>query len=188
PNSSQKEHRSTEADVSFWTKTPFFSSLLEADGPGGVDTYKLISNAGMGNEAPDMYSNNHPGTRHIVEKDGSPYGPYFTFIIHDRDSDRSTDRARQRNEIKGDGNSPSKLQGKPGETVRYHWYFRPAANYNASETMFFQLHSKDDGPIFKLETIGSSNPDLTVRHDPNNCNCSSERDIAKTPFNPLRGQ
>jgi hypothetical protein len=176
---------SPDSDIYFKVNAETF---LEADGPGGVDTYKLISNAGMGNEAPDLFPNNHPGTRHIVEKDGSPYGPYFTFIIHDHDGEKNSDRDRQRNEIKGDGSSPAKLQGKTGETVRYHWYFRPAANYNASETMFFQLHSSDDGPIFKLETRGSSNPNLTVRHDPNNCNCGSERDIASTPFNPLRGQ
>jgi hypothetical protein len=163
-------------------------TFLEADGPGGVDTYDLIRRklGPSSIEAPDLFSKNHTGVRHIVEKTGSPYGPYFTFILHDEDGNKQDmNGSRQRNEIKGDGSSPEKVLGKEGETVRYHWYFRFAPDYKASETMVFQLHNKTEGPIVKIETYRD---DLTFRHDPDNCNCSSEVVLASHPFNPLRGQ
>ena len=66
-------------------------TFTEADGTSGTDTYDIIRNAFCPGasytkciEAPDLYANNHPsGGRHITENTGSPYGPYFTFVLHD---------------------------------------------------------------------------------------------------------
>ena len=108
---------------------------VTADGPGGRDTYALFWDGfGQGSvEAPDLYSNNHSRGRHITEFVGGPTGHFFRFAMH-RDLDRDRDRYpdiddRQRNEIKTFARSPEAGKGRPGETVRYHWYFRIPTSY-----------------------------------------------------------
>jgi hypothetical protein len=186
PNFAQRALAASSDSSLFFTVKA--ETLVKADGPGGVDTYDLIrQKLGPSTiEAPDVFRNNHQGVRHIVENTGSPYGPYFTFILHDEDGNKDeVNSDRQRNEIKGDGSSPEKVLGRQGETARYHWYFRVAPNYKASNTIMFQLHNKDEGPIVKIESMGDN---LVFRHDPDNCNCGKEAVLASHPFNVLRGQ
>jgi hypothetical protein len=186
PNFAQRALAASSDSSLFFTVEA--ETLVKADGPGGVDTYDLIrQKLGPSSiEAPDVFRNNHQGVRHIVENTGSPYGPYFTFILHDEDGNKDeVNSDRQRNEIKGDGSSPEKVLGRQGETARYHWYFRVAPNYKASNTIMFQLHNKDEGPIVKIESMGDN---LVFRHDPDNCNCGKEAVLASHPFNVLRGQ
>jgi hypothetical protein len=183
-------------------------TFIEADGPDGEDTYRIIREQLCPDgdpsqpeciEAPDLYPNNHPGVRHIIENIGSPFGPYFTFVIHDVDKNKNYGDAStmQRNEIKGYGGSPSRVLSTEGQSYRYHWYFRIPINYYASNTIMFQLHSVAEineeqvGPIVKIESVGSN---LVFRHDPDNCGdrnpgpgCNSEV-LDSVPLSGLRGQ
>lgn len=164
---------------------------IEADGPEGVDTYEIFRR-GLGEsciEAPDVFPNNHQGGRHIIENLGSPHDAYFTFIVHrDHDEDKNDDgsKGRQRNEVRGDDNSPEIVKARRGDTRRYHWYFRIDPSYRGDEnhTIFFQLHNVDVGPIVKIQSHRS---DLAFRYDPDNRN-RNEIVLDSHPLEPLQGQ
>ncbi len=164
---------------------------IQADGPDGVDTYEIFRRQ-LGEtciEAPDVFPNNHQEGKHIVENTGGPHGAYFTFIIHrDYDEDKNDDgsKGRQRNEIRGDDNSPDIVKARQGDRIRYHWYFRidPAYRGDENHTIFFQLHNVDVGPIAKIQSFHS---DLAFRYDADNRN-RNEIVLDSHPIEPLLGQ
>ncbi len=179
------------ADATRGDYTVLSKIQIKADGPGGVDTYEIFrSHLGKSCiEAPDVYPNNHLGQPHIVENTGSRFGSHFTFLIHrDHDEDKNDDgsKGRQRNEVRGDNNSPRLVKATEGETIRYHWFFRIGSDYRGDEnhTIFFQLHNVDAGPIVKIQSYKS---DLAFRYDADNRN-RNESVLDSYPFNPLRGQ
>ncbi|GIQ61099.1 hypothetical protein Flavo103_42340 [Flavobacterium collinsii] len=138
---------------------------LNADGPGGVGTYELITNAlapGTANgaiEAPDAI---HPG-----------FGPHITevfdadlnknvFVFHSHVSNTPPDNEpvagktdRQRVEIKSYNPSPNNLKGIIGETVRYKWRFKIPVGFKPT-TSFTHIHQvkavdgDDDDPLFTI--------------------------------------
>ena len=176
---------------------------IEAD---GVDdnTYDLFTkHLGKGAlEVPDRFKNNHPGHRHIQQRKGSPYGPYFEFTIH-RDTDRDRgmfpkNADRQRNEIKAYDKSVEAAQGKQGETVRYHWYFRLADDLPVTRgfSHFMQLkaYDRDGGGLPILTISGYDRPHqprgrvdrLEIRHTESNRAASTT--LGTCPWKDARGQ
>ena len=148
---------------------------VRSDGPGGESPHELFwTRFGDGSiEAPDLYSNNHPGEPHITELAGGPTGNFFRFWIH-RDIDRERDRYpeiddRQRNEVKTFAGSPAAGIGRAGETVRYHWYFRIPDGY--AVTRYFNSLMQVKGstgsgsPMLALVAARSAgDPELQVRY------------------------
>jgi hypothetical protein len=149
------------------------TACLNADGPGGKDTYALIESVlGRGAlETPD--DDHHPALRHVREELDPVVGPHFVFTAHrDIDTDRQTNFDRSRMEIKV---SPSKgaqdpLKARKGQTFTYSWRFRMNSQMGFSSrfTHMFQLKSSggDDGaPLITITGRKSGSADkLEVIH------------------------
>jgi hypothetical protein len=138
---------------------------LNADGPDGVGTYELITNAlapGTANgaiEAPDAI---HPGFgRHIAEVfDTELNKNVFEFYSHVSNTPPDNEPVagktdRQRVEIKSYAPSPDNLKGIIGETVQYKWRFKVPTGFKPT-TSFTHIHQvkavdgDDDDPLFTL--------------------------------------
>ena len=161
---------------------------LMADGEGGVETYALIESVfGAGCiEAPDLYSVNHPGVKHIVETSDDWVGNHFVFKIHKNDDwDRDTGKTdRQRNEIKTYANSANNLKGYKGETMRFHWYFKLQEGFTISKNFshFFQLKAvdgDDSQPIVTISgSINNNNPEFEIIY--NKGDGASDQQLTRT--------
>ncbi|WP_394772860.1 T9SS type A sorting domain-containing protein [Flavobacterium sp.] len=146
--------------------------ILNADGPGGVGTYELITNAlapGTANgaiEAPDAI---HPGFgRHIAEVfDTELNKNVFEFYSHVSNTPPDNEPVagktdRQRVEIKSYAPSPDNLKGIIGETVQYKWRFKVPVDFKPT-TSFTHIHQvkavdgDDDDPLFTLTLRKLSN-------------------------------
>lgn len=145
---------------------------LNADGPGGVGTYELITNAlapGTVNgaiEAPDAI---HPAFGpHITEIFDTDLNKYV-FEFHSHVSNTPPDNEpvagktdRQRVEIKSYAPSPDNLKGIIGETVQYKWRFKVPVGFKPT-TSFTHIHQvkavdgDDDDPLFTLTLRKLSN-------------------------------
>lgn len=148
---------------------------LESDGPEGVETYALIKSVlGTGSmEVPDLYPENHPGVKHVIEETDDIMGHHFTFLIHrDIDKDRDTDNLdRQRNEIKAYSGSEPELKAYKGESLRYHWFFQLDEGFSISNNFshFFQLKAVggdySSQPVVTISgSRNSSNPEFEIIH------------------------
>lgn len=145
---------------------------LNADGPGGVGTYELITNAlapGTANgaiEAPDAI---HLGFgRHIAEVfDAELNKNVFEFYSHVSNTPPDNEPVagktdRQRVEIKSYAPSPDNLKGIIGETVQYKWRFKVPLGFKPT-TSFTHIHQvkavdgDDDDPLFTLTLRKLSN-------------------------------
>jgi len=164
---------------------------LVSDGSGGVETYSLIESVlGKGCiEAPDLYSVNHPGEKHIVEESDAIVGNYFLFKIHkNEDRDRDTENTdRQRNEIKSYETSANTLKGFSGETMRFHWFFKVQEGFTISKNFshFFQLKAvngdDDSQPIVTISgSISSDVPEFKIIH--NAGNGASDKKLTSTSW------
>lgn len=148
---------------------------LNADGPGEVGTYELITKAfapGTTNaavEAPDAI---HPSFgRHITEVFDTDLKKYvFEFYAHVSNTPPDNEPVkgktdRQRVEIKTFEPSPDNLKGTTGETVQYKWRFKVPVGFKATAA-FTHIHQvkavdgDDDHPLFTL----------TLRKMPNGLN------------------
>ncbi|WP_428232335.1 T9SS type A sorting domain-containing protein [Flavobacterium sp.] len=148
---------------------------LNADGPGGVGTYELISSVltptvALGAvEAPDAI---HPGFgRHITEVFDNDLKKFvFEFHLHVSNTPPDNEPVkgktdRQRVEIKSYSPSPDNLKGTTGETVQYKWRFKVPAGFKPTSG-FTHIHQvkavdgDDDHPLFTL----------TLRKMPNGTN------------------
>ncbi|MGE6355505.1 T9SS type A sorting domain-containing protein [Flavobacterium sp. NPDC079362] len=138
---------------------------LNADGPDGVGTYELITNAlapGTKNgavEAPDAI---HPSFgRHITEVFDNDLKKYvFEFNLHVSNTPPDNEPVkgktdRQRVEIKSFEPSPDNLKGTRGETVQYKWRFKVPVGFKPTSA-FTHIHQikavdGDEGnPLFTL--------------------------------------
>lgn len=145
---------------------------LNADGPDGVGTYELITNAlapGTANgaiEAPDAI---HPGFgRHITEVfDTELNKNVFEFYSHVSNTPPDNEPVagktdRQRVEIKSYNPSPDNLKAVIGEMVQYKWRFKVPAGFKPT-TSFTHIHQvkavdgDDDDPLFTLTLRKLSN-------------------------------
>lgn len=145
---------------------------LNADGPDGVGTYELITNAlapGTANgaiEAPDAI---HPGFgRHIAEVfDTELNKNVFEFYSHVSNTPPDNEPVagktdRQRVEIKSYNPSPDNLKAVIGETVQYKWRFKVPVGFKPT-TSFTHIHQvkavdgDDDDPLFTLTLRKLSN-------------------------------
>ena len=157
---------------------------LNADGPGGVGTYELITNVlapGTANgaiEAPDAI---HPGFGpHITEVFDATLNKYV-FEFHSHVSNTPPDNEpvagktdRQRVEIKSYNPSPDNLKGVIGETIRYKWRFKIPVGFKPT-TSFTHIHQikavdgDDDDPLFTLtlRKLSTGATRLEVLYDEN---------------------
>ena len=168
---------------------------LFADGyMKGIDTYQLIKNfAGPKSiEAPDLYSNNHPGKPHIVEATDDVVGDHFVFSIHkayDKDRDVSSIKDRQRNEIKAYAKSSNELKAYKNEILSYNWKFKLNKGISVSKnfTHFFQLKAVDGGvgtPILTLSGRNKNGEWLEVIHTIH----GKKTLLKKVPLQALKGR
>ncbi|OMQ10434.1 hypothetical protein [[Flexibacter] sp. ATCC 35103] len=146
--------------------------ILNADGPGGVGTYELITKAlapGTTNgsvEAPDAI---HPDFgRHITEVYDNDLKKYvFEFNLHITNTPPDNEPVkgktdRQRVEIKSFEPSPDNLKGITGETIQYKWRFKIPTGFKPTKN-FTHIHQikavdGDDGnPLFTLTLRKMSN-------------------------------
>lgn len=145
---------------------------LNADGPGGIGTYELISSVFTPSvplgaiEAPDAI---HPSFgRHIAEVfDTELNKNVFEFYSHVQSTPPDNEPVagktdRQRVEIKTYAPSPDNLKGTLGETVQYKWRFKVPVGFKPT-TSFTHIHQvkavdgDDDDPLFTLTLRKLSN-------------------------------
>jgi hypothetical protein len=162
-----------DADPSLSEAAAGRTACLNADGPGGKDTYALIESVlGRGAlETPD--ADHHPPLRHVREEIDPVIGPHFVFLAHrDIDTDRQTNFDRSRMEIKVSPSSGPQdpLKGRKGDTFSYSWRFRmnPQMTFSNRFTHMFQMKSAggDDGaPLITITGRKASGGDkLQVIH------------------------
>jgi hypothetical protein len=145
---------------------------LNADGPGGIGTYELISSVFTPSvplgaiEAPDAI---HPSFgRHIAEVfDTELNKNVFEFYSHVQSTPPDNEPVagktdRQRVEIKTYAPSPDNLKGTLGKTVQYKWRFKVPVGFKPT-TSFTHIHQvkavdgDDDDPLFTLTLRKLSN-------------------------------
>jgi hypothetical protein len=147
---------------------------LNADGPGGKDTYKLITDV-LGSGAVENPDNDHhPALRHIREVIDPQVGPAFEFLAHrDIDTDRDVNFDRSRIEIKvAPSGGHDALKARENQTFTYTWRFRIDSGMKFSNrfTHMFQLKSSqgDDGaPLLTITGRGGGAGKLQVIHTGN---------------------
>ena len=147
---------------------------LNADGPAGKDTYKLITDV-LGSGAVENPDNDHhPPLRHIREVIDAQVGPAFEFLAHrDIDTDRDVNFDRSRIEIKvAPSGGHDALKARENQTFAYTWRFRIDAGMKFSNrfTHMFQLKSSqgDDGaPLITITGRGGGAGKLQVIHTGN---------------------
>jgi len=119
---------------------------LNAEGPGGKDTYELIYSV-LGRNAIEHPDDDHtPPMRHIHQAVDDVVGPHFVFLAHrDIDTDRQKNFDRSRIEIKV---APSSgpwdiLKAREGEIFTYSWRFKINRDMGFSKrfTHMFQFKS-----------------------------------------------
>jgi len=130
---------------------------LNADGPAGQDTYRLIE-AALGRGAIERPDDDHsPPVRHIREEVDGTVGPHFVFLAHrdiDRDGDR-TDRSRMEIKVAPSSGANNALKARRGDTFTYTWRFKMNASIGFSSrfTHMFQLKSYQGDAGAPLITI-----------------------------------
>ena len=172
--------------------------VLDADGPGGLDTYALIRGVlGPASlEVPDLYANNHPGIPHVREEVDPVVGNHFVFVLHrDDDRDRDTYPAiadRQRNEIKAYEGSAETLRAFEDETLRLTWRFQLNASMPVSKnfTHVFQLKGvggDEQQPLLTFTGAKKGGGDVfEIRYSP--ASGSADQVLAHVPWAAVRGQ
>jgi MYXO-CTERM domain-containing protein len=127
--------------------------LVQADGPGGMDTYALLGQ-NFSIETPDC--GHH--VPHITEAyDDVLKKNVFVFHLHVKvalDDDRCGGTDRQRTEIRGKGEASA----NEGETVYYRWKFKLPAGFQTSPNFchIMQIKSNDGAPIMTLTPRNNS--------------------------------
>ncbi|MDX2053420.1 MAG: hypothetical protein SFV15_13565 [Polyangiaceae bacterium] len=169
--------------------------LLDADGPGGVDTYMRIYDAfgPAAIEAPDLYAINHPAVPHILEASDGTVGNHFVFKIHrDDDWDRDTGATdRQRNEIKTYDGSAESLKARLAETFLITWKFKIDAAMPVSKNFshFFQLKAVGGDDSHPLVTItGAKKGNGTDIMEIRQADSAVDQVLGSTSWTAARGQ
>jgi MYXO-CTERM domain-containing protein len=134
--------------------------LMEADGPGGMDTYALLGQ-NFTIETPDC--GHH--VPHVTEAyDDVLKKNVFVFHLHVKtalDDDRCGATDRQRTEIRGKGEASA----NQGETVYYRWKFKLPAGFQSSPNFchIMQIKSNDAAPIMTLTPRSNTTIEMTGR-------------------------
>jgi hypothetical protein len=163
---------------------------VNADGPGGRDTYSIITSV-LGSGAVEHPDNDHhPAMRHIREEVDSTVGPHFVFLAHrDVDTDRQTNFDRSRIEIKvAPSGGHDQLKARQGQTFAYTWRFKMNAGMKFSNrfTHMFQLKSSEGdagAPLITITGRGGGAGKLQVIHTGN----PSKGTLAETSLAGLQG-
>ncbi len=166
---------------------------LNADGPGGVETYALIHSVLGPNsiEVPDTFHT--PAFKHVKEADDPDVVHCFVFYMHrDIDGDPVSGKRedRQRCEMKVFAPSPNDLKGTTGTTFVYMWRFKLNADMPVSTkfTHVFQLKSVggDDGhPVITLTGAKKGGVDkFQVRYSPS----QTDEILAEADWSDARGK
>jgi hypothetical protein len=149
------------AGVPFLAAAPAQAKILvEADGPGGMDTYALLGQ-NFTTETPDC--GHH--VPHITEAyDDVLKKNVFVFHLHVKaflDDDRCGSTDRQRTEIRGKGEASA----NQNETVYYRWKFRLPAGFQSSPNFchIMQIKSNNADPIMTLTPRNNTDIEMTGR-------------------------
>jgi hypothetical protein len=134
--------------------------LVEADGPGGTDTYTILGR-NFTIETPDC--GHH--VPHITEAyDDILKKNVFVFHLHVKvflDDDRCGGKDRQRTEIRGKGEASA----NEGETVYYRWKFKLPAGFQSSPNFchIMQIKSNDGNPVMTLTPRNNTDIEMAGR-------------------------
>jgi hypothetical protein len=140
---------------------------INADGPGGQETYALLESV-FGNNCIENPDNDHtPVFKHVKEEMDPEVGPHFAVYVHQNDSDRGTDNGKNRVEIKVHTGADDALQGTAGETVTYAWRFKMDAEmiYSPRFNAMFQLKSfggNDKLPLINIKVAPNGGSDKLI--------------------------
>jgi len=168
--------------------------LLDADGPGGMDTYPLITSVLAPNQNPiEVPDCGHGGFGDHIDEvfDADLNTNVFRFYIHaNDDDDRCINFDRQRNEIKSYNQSPDNLLGVEGEEVEYKWKFKLDAGFQSSPN-FTHIHqlkavggTESSMPLITLTTRKSTPDKIQLRY----AETTSQITLAETALAPFLGE
>lgn len=168
------------------------TTCLNADGPGGKETYSLIESVlGSGAVEHNPDQDHTPPLKHIIESTDPVVGNIFVFLAHyPIDNDGSPDDDRSRIEIKVNNGAASALKGVPGKTMTYSWRFKMNAQMGFSNrfTHMFQMKSyggNAGAPLITLTGSGTgSGENLRVDYWGDD---SPGRTLARVPLAGLKG-
>jgi hypothetical protein len=168
------------------------TACLNADGPGGLDTYPLIDKVLGANAVehnPDM--DHTPAFQHVKEDSDAEVGNHFVFYAHyPEDNDGAPGDDRSRIEIKVNGGAAPALKGLPGDTMTYTWRFKMNADMKFSNrfTHMHQIKSyggNDGAPIITITGSGSgASENLRVDHWGDGTDTTT---LARVPTAGLKG-
>ena len=168
---------------------------LNADGPGGQETYARIESV-FGRGAVENRSDtaHNPAFRHVKEDTDAEVGPHFVVYSHrDIDNDGSPDDDRMRTEFKVNTGADAAIKGTPGETLTYTWRFKMNAQMGFSNrfTHMFQMKSfggNAGAPIVTITGSGSGSGErLRVEYWGDSADGVDGRRIAAVPMAGLKG-
>jgi hypothetical protein len=168
------------------------TACLNADGPGGVETYALIDKVLGANSVehnPDM--DHSPPFKHVGEDSDAEVGNHFVFYAHyPQDNDGAPGDDRSRIEIKVNGGAAASLKGMPGDTMTYTWRFKMNADMKFSNrfTHMHQIKSyngNDGAPVITITGSGSgASENLRVDHWGDG---TATTTLARVPLAGLKG-
>jgi hypothetical protein len=152
------------------------TTCIDADGPGGVETYELVRRV-LGPKSLELPDDFHePPVPHVTEVDDPELGPVFSFTIHrdvDKDPVNLERRDRQRCEMKVYDRSPEALKGYENTAFTYTWRFRVAPDAPLTKRFFhvFQLKAAgsadDQHPVMTITAAHVRGADrLEIRYSP----------------------
>ena len=168
---------------------------LNADGPGGQETYARIESV-FGRGAVENRSDtaHSPPFRHVKEETDDEVGPHFIVFSHrDLDNDGSPDDDRMRTEFKVNTGADAAIKGTPGETLTYTWRFKMNAQMGFSNrfTHMFQMKSfggNAGAPIVTITGSGQGSGErLRVEYWGDSADGVDGRRIAAVPMAGLKG-
>jgi hypothetical protein len=168
------------------------TACLNADGPGGVETYALIDKVLGANSVehnPDM--DHMPPFKHVQEDSDAEVGNHFVFFAHyPQDNDGAPGDDRSRIEIKVNTGAAAALKGMPGDTMTYTWRFKMNADMKFSNrfTHMHQIKSyngNDGAPVITITGSGSgASENLRVDHWGDG---TATTTLARVPLAGLKG-
>jgi hypothetical protein len=171
------------------------TACINADGPGGRDTYAILEGV-LGANAVERNPDMDHDFRHVQEDTDAEVGNHFVFFAHyPTDNDGAPGDDRSRIEIKVNNGAAANLKGLLGDTMTYSWRFKLGADMRFSNrfTHVFQLKSyggNEGAPIITITPTMTSmmtNENLRVDYWPDDASSNTSQVLARVPTTGLKG-
>jgi hypothetical protein len=168
---------------------------INADGPGGRDTYAIFDSVLGANSVENNPDTDH-AFKHIQEASDAEVGNHFVYFAHyPTDNDGAPGDDRSRIEVKVNNGAAAPLKGLLGDTMTYTWRFKMPADMRFSNrfTHLFQLKSyggNEGAPIITITpTMTSTGTNETLRVDywPDDASSNTSQVLARVPTAGIKG-